>query len=129
MASLGLEDHVASTGSQSRIGGNLHLSRVVVSSSRKPESFGSSAAEALAMNVPVVATGHGGILDIVVEGNTGYLFPPGDDAALAAGILSCRRHALGGLRDFVAARFTLSRMAEATLAVYSDLCRTRLGPG
>jgi glycosyltransferase involved in cell wall biosynthesis len=76
-----------------------------------------------------VATGHGGILDIVVEGKTGYLFPPGDDAALAAAILSCRRRPLAGLREFVAARFTLSRMAEATLSVYSDLCRPRRGPG
>jgi len=105
------------------------LSRVVVSSSRKPESFGRTAAEALAMNVPVAATGHGGILEIVVEGQTGYLFPPGDDAALAAAILSCRRHAPGGFRDFVAARFTLARMAEDTLAVYSDLCLSRRGSG
>ena len=128
-ASLGLEDHVRFVGSQSGMAEIYSLSRVVVSSSRKPESFGRAAAEALAMNVPVVATGHGGILDVVVEGKTGYLFPPGDDAALAAAILSCRRHSPGGLRDFVAARFTLARMAEATLAVYSDLCRSRGGPG
>jgi len=128
-ASLGLEDHVRFVGSQSRMAEIYSLSRVVVSSSRKPESFGRAAAEALAMNVPVVATGHGGILDIVVEGKTGYLFRPGDDAALAAAILSCRRRPPVGLRDFVADRFTLSRMAEATLAVYSDLCRSRGGPG
>ena len=128
-ASLGLEDHVRFVGSQSRMAEIYSLSRVVVSSSRKPESFGRAAAEALAMNVPVVATGHGGILDIVVEGKTGYLFRPGDDAALAAAILSCRRRPPVGLRDFVADRFTLSRMAEATLAVYSDLCRSRGGSG
>jgi glycosyltransferase involved in cell wall biosynthesis len=104
------------------------LSRVVVSSSRKPESFGRAAAEALAMNVPVAAAAHGGILDIVVEGRTGYLFPPGDDAALAAAILSCRRPPRD-LREFVAARFTLSRMTDATLDVYSELCRPRRGSG
>jgi len=81
------------------------------------------------MNLPVPAAAHGRVLDIAVEGKTGFLFPPGDDAALAAAILSCRRHPPRELRDFVAARFTLSRMTEATLAVYSDLCRTRLGPG
>jgi glycosyltransferase involved in cell wall biosynthesis len=129
--SLGLAGHVRFTGSQSCMAEIYAMSRVVVSSSRKPESFGRTAAEALAMNVPVVATWHGGILDIVLDGETGYLFPPGDAAALASGILSCRLHRLAGLRDFVVSRFTLTRMTESTLGIYSELYRTdrfRRGP-
>lgn len=121
VTSLGLEDHVLFTGSQSHMAEIYALSRVAVSSSRKPESFGRSATEALAMNVPVVATGHGGILDIVLEGTTGCLFSPGDAAGLAAGILSCRRTPLKNLRKFVTGHFSLDGMVSATLRVYDSL--------
>jgi glycosyltransferase involved in cell wall biosynthesis len=40
--------------------------------------------EALAGGLPVVATDVGGNRDLVVEGTSGFLLPPGDDAALAA---------------------------------------------
>jgi glycosyltransferase involved in cell wall biosynthesis len=121
VTSLGLENHVVFTGSQSGMAEIYALSRVVVSSSRKPESFGRTAAEALAMDVPVVATAHGGILDIVLEGKTGYLFSPGDPDGLAAGILSCWRTPLIDLRNFVSSRFSLDNMVDATVRVYSYL--------
>ncbi len=115
---LGLADHIRFAGSQSKVAEIYALSDVVVSSSIKPESFGRSAAEALAMNVPVVASAHGGVLDIVREGETGYLFPPGDAQGLTRKILTARRQELAGLRAFVQANFTLERMVSDTLAVY-----------
>jgi glycosyltransferase involved in cell wall biosynthesis len=48
------------------------------------EAFGIAAVEASAAGLPVVATAVGGLTDIVVDGKTGYLIPPGDVAALAA---------------------------------------------
>ena len=71
---LGLEEHIIFTGSQSHVAEIYALSDVVVSSSKKPESFGRSVAEALALNTPVVATGHGGVLDIVRDGVNGYFY-------------------------------------------------------
>ncbi len=44
--------------------------------STEPESFGMVAIEAMAAGVPVIAAGHGGLLDIVVHEETGLLFPP-----------------------------------------------------
>lgn len=121
VASLGVQEQIVFTGSQAKVAEIYALSDLVVSSSKKPESFGRAAAEALAMNVPVVATAHGGVLDIVREGETGYLFPPGDAPALAAAIARCRTLPRGGLRDFVAAHFTLERMVDQTLQVYCSL--------
>jgi len=40
-------------------------------------------AEAIALNCPVIATRHGGALDIVREGENGYFFDVGDAQALA----------------------------------------------
>ncbi|HAD03652.1 MAG: glycosyl transferase [Desulfuromonadales bacterium GWD2_61_12] len=116
-----LEQHVRFVGSQSRVAEIYALSDVVVSSSKKPESFGRSAAEALAMGVPVAASAHGGMLDIVREGETGALFPPGDAASLALAIKRSRDLPRAGLRAFVASNFTLARMVEQTLDVYRQL--------
>jgi glycosyltransferase involved in cell wall biosynthesis len=92
-----------------------------VSSSKKPESFGRSAAEALAMGTPVVATGHGGMLDIVIAGETGFLFEPGDAEGLARHILDAQARPWPGLREFVVNRFSLQQMVRKTLAVYGEL--------
>ena len=50
------------------------------------ESFGLTLVEAMALKVPVVASGNAGVLDIVVDGETGYLVLPKDHIALAGGI-------------------------------------------
>ncbi|MCY4599984.1 MAG: glycosyltransferase family 4 protein, partial [Acidobacteria bacterium] len=100
-------------------------SDVVVSASVQPESFGRVLAEAGAMGVPVVASDHGGAREILLHGETGWLVPPGDPAALAEGI----RTALAGAgpalaeraRGHVLARFTRAAMCAKTLAVYGEL--------
>ena len=48
------------------------------------ESFGLSALEAMACEVPVIASNTGGIPEVVVDGETGFLHPVGDTAAMAA---------------------------------------------
>lgn len=118
---LDLGNHIKFAGSRSEVAEIYTLSRVVVSSSKKPESFGRSAAEALAMGVPVVATGHGGILDIVIDGETGYLFKAGDADGLAEKLQLAAAAAWPGLREFVVRRFTLEQMVEKTVAVYAEL--------
>jgi len=51
------------------------------------ESFGLSALEALACKVPVVASDAGGLPDVVVDGENGYLRPVGDIEAMSAAAL------------------------------------------
>jgi glycosyltransferase involved in cell wall biosynthesis len=60
-----------------------HASDIGVVPSIEPEPFGMVAIEAMACGVPVVAAAHGGLVDIVDDGATGFLFPPRDAAALA----------------------------------------------
>lgn len=120
---LGVEKNIIFTGSQQQVAEIYALSDVVVSSSKKPESFGRSAAEALAMNCPVIATGHGGILDIVIPHVTGWLFESGNEKQLANNILISKTHKLEGLRSFVEKRFTLDEMVHSTIKVYNKLYR------
>ena len=47
------------------------------------ESFGMAALEAMASEVPVIATRTGGLPEVVVEGDTGYLLPVGDVQGMA----------------------------------------------
>lgn len=42
-----------------------------------PEAFGLVAIEAMANSLPVIAANHGGLIEIVDHGYTGYLFEPG----------------------------------------------------
>lgn len=49
----------------------------------EPEPFGLVATEAMLSANPVIASAHGGLTEIVVDGQTGFLVPPRDEAALA----------------------------------------------
>lgn len=51
------------------------------------EAFGLSAAEAMALEKPVVASRVDGLPEVIDEGRTGLLVPPADSEALAAAIL------------------------------------------
>lgn len=109
-------------GSQRAIPEIAALADVVCSCNvRKPESFGRTVAEALAMNTPVIAAAHGGVLDIVRDGADGFLVPPGDVEALAEALLRVRETTFHGLREHIVENFTAARMVERTLAVYREV--------
>jgi len=117
---LGLDETIIFAGSQSKVAEIYALSDVVVSSSKKPESFGRSVAEALALNTPVVATDHGGVLDIIAEGENGFFYPVGKSEALAKCIEKCSHLEFDGYR-YISENFSLRKMVQSTVAVYEDL--------
>jgi len=120
-ASLNVADAVVFTGSQPGMAEIYAAGHVVVSSSCQPESFGRTLIEALAMERPVIATRHGGAVEIVREGMNGMLFSPGDVSELAAALLAVSRQSFQGLREDVLSRFSLDRMIDANLGVYGEL--------
>jgi glycosyltransferase involved in cell wall biosynthesis len=60
----------------------LRRSMVAVAPSLLPESFGIVALEAAAAGKPAIASDIGGLKDVVVDGETGYLVRPGDSGSL-----------------------------------------------
>lgn len=68
------------------------------------ESFGIVALEAMAMGRPIVASRIGGLPDIVADGETGFLVPPGDSITL--------REAIQRLLDDPSLRERMGAMAK-----------------
>jgi glycosyltransferase involved in cell wall biosynthesis len=128
---LGIANRVIFAGHCGDMPAALAASDVVVSASREPESFGRTAVEAQAMGRPVVASAHGGSLEVVKHGETGWLFPPGDSRALAHALRAAisdrplRRRLGRNGQQWVSKTFTLSGMCEKTLALYGELLSAR----
>ncbi len=80
--SISLADRVHFLGKQERVVELLSISDLCLLPSEK-ESFGLVALEAMACGVPVIASTAGGLPEIVRDGETGYLLPVGNVAAMA----------------------------------------------
>jgi glycosyltransferase involved in cell wall biosynthesis len=66
----------------------MNESSMVLMPSRVPEGFGLVALQAAQMGRPVVASGVGGVSEVVVHGETGLLVDPDDADALAVAVMS-----------------------------------------
>jgi N-acetyl-alpha-D-glucosaminyl L-malate synthase BshA len=74
---LGIDEHCSFVGKQPKISDYLSVSDVLLLPSEQ-ESFGLAALEAMACEVPVIASRVGGLPEVVTDGETGYLSEMGD---------------------------------------------------
>ncbi len=79
---LGVYEHCSFTGKQPRIVDYLSAADVLLLPSEQ-ESFGLAALEAMACEVPVVASRVGGVPEVVTDGETGFLSAVGDVEKMA----------------------------------------------
>lgn len=130
-AARGVADRVMFLGQQSDVNLFLDACDVFVMPSLC-ETLGYALLEAMAHELPAVGTSVGGIPEVIVPGETGFLAPARDPAALAASIrnlLSCQalRQRLGRAgRKRVIEHFHERDMVEKTLDVYQRLLAHRL---
>jgi glycosyltransferase involved in cell wall biosynthesis len=102
----------------------LYARAAVVACPSRREGFGVACLEAMAHARPVVATGVGGLLDLVVDGETGLVVPPRDPAALRAALErlladgELRRRLGAAGRERARERFSWDVVTDATVAAY-----------
>jgi glycosyltransferase involved in cell wall biosynthesis len=120
---LGLEDKVRFVGFRSNVGDWLAAVDIGVLPSFY-EGLPLTAVETLAAGIPLVATAVDGTPEVIINGETGFLVPPGDPVALAEAIGQLarqpelrRQFAVAG-RDWVLKRFTIQRQVEQTSNLY-----------
>jgi L-malate glycosyltransferase len=124
---LGLRADVRFPGKVDRVADLLRGSDLFLLPSQT-ESFGLSGLEAMACGVPVLATRTGGLPEVVVEGETGYLLPIGAveefaDRALAIlgdAALHARLRAAAAAR---AREFSAERVVPRYEALYEETLR------
>jgi len=83
VSSKGLSDRFHFIGHREDIYDVINAFDIYVHTASSPESFGRAIVEAMLLNKVVVASNAGGPSEIVKEGETGFLFAPGDANSLA----------------------------------------------
>jgi glycosyltransferase involved in cell wall biosynthesis len=109
--------------------GPLYERAAVVACPSHREGFGVVCAEAMAYGRPVVAGAVGGLLDLVVDGETGVLVPPRDVPALRGalerllGDRDLRRRLGEAARERIRVHFSWPAVTDATVAAYEAAVR------
>jgi glycosyltransferase involved in cell wall biosynthesis len=108
----------------------LYARAAVVACPSRREGFGVACLEAMAHGRPVVATRVGGLLDLVVDGETGIVVPPRNPAALRSALErlladpDLRRRLGTAGRDRARTQFSWEKVTDATLAAYAEAVGT-----
>ena len=128
---LGVGDAVRFLGYVAPVQRAIEESAIVVVPSMG-EGFGMVALEAMERARPVIAAEIGGLGELVEEGVTGFLVPPGEPEPLATAIIALARDpALAARmgdagRRRALARFLQERCTDRTEVLYRELLATRL---
>jgi glycosyltransferase involved in cell wall biosynthesis len=129
IAALGLERRVHLVGFRPDIPDVMNAWDVVVHASVRPEPFGRVILEGMLLGKPVIATDAGGVPELISDGETGLLVPPGDAPALAAALrrlldapqaaqdMGARAH------DWARNTFSLTRQVAEMSEIYEDAAR------
>ncbi|NDJ16346.1 glycosyltransferase [Myxacorys almedinensis] len=129
---LGLSDRVRFLGFRSDVPPLMAMCDVVTHTSTSPEPFGRVIVEAMLCEKPVIAAAAGGVLELVSQGQTGWLVPPDDPASLVAAIGHCRAdpdrsHAIAHQAYLEAIqRFDLDRMQQQIVHLLGQVMKSKI---
>jgi glycosyltransferase involved in cell wall biosynthesis len=127
---LGLERNVLLLGSRSDVGDLLSASDLMLLPSRT-EGMPGCLIEAGMSGLPTVAYAVGGVADVVVNGVTGLLAPPGDASSLEASTFEVLRDPAArdaisrAAREHCRSRFDIGSIAPMYLRLYDEVIAER----
>ena len=121
---LGIDDRVKFLGKSNQVYQILCYSDLFLLPSAS-ESFGLAALEAMMMRVPVISTNVGGLPEVNIDGESGYLFGLGDVSNMADKSISLLKddEKLESMKDSayaLAKRFDIDAVVNQYIAVYKD---------
>ena len=132
---LQIESKIIFTNTVSNMPLAYEASDIVLNTSTEPETFGRVTAEAGAMCKPVIATNIGGSVEIVKNGETGYLVTPDNDEELAEKIeilfkdlsdATKKQKISKSARQHISNNFSLQLMCSETLKIYDEMLQNSL---
>ena len=128
----GLEDRVHFLGEQDQVLPLLSIADVFLLPSAQ-ESFGLAALEAMACEVPVVASIVGGLPEVIDHGRNGFLHPPGDLDGMARSAVALltdpalHRRVAAAAHEKVSHRFCEEKIVPLYEAFYEEVLAGRAG--
>jgi glycosyltransferase involved in cell wall biosynthesis len=127
---LGVSDRVVWAGFRDDVENVYGAADIVAIPSTQPDPLPGSAVEAAAAGCAVIAAAHGGLPEIVRDGATGLLVPPGDAGALARACADLLdddglRARLGSAAAIDAReRFSPERLLDSVQRLYDEVLRS-----
>ncbi|MCI0689859.1 MAG: glycosyltransferase [Sporichthyaceae bacterium] len=93
------------------------------------EELGTALLEGMQAGLPIVASATGGVRQVIDDGRTGLLVPPGDPSVLAAALRqvltdSTLAARLGGAARIEATRYDWTDLADQILVIYNSVLHT-----
>lgn len=102
------------------------LTDLVISCSTQPESFGRSIAESLFMGKKVIATNHGGAIELSKNGTYATLVPPNDPHSLGTAIIKELCHVLNesviqNQKTYIKDNYSIHQMLNKIQSLYQSI--------
>lgn len=128
---LGLKGHVIFAGHRDDVPACMKAMDVCVLPSLKNEATSQVMPQAMLVGTPVICSSAGGLTEVVEDGVTGRVVPPGDAPALAVALAECftEREKTADMarcaREHALAHLTFAQQIEQTLDVYRQVMARR----
>ena len=125
-----LYDYVKFTGSCNDMPAAYKISDIVVSPADKPEGFGRIIIESQSMERPVIASAHGGSLELIKNNYNGILFKPKNEQDLADKLkyLLClsrekKDKIIKNASALVSEKYNIDKMYDSNLKLYNSIIK------
>ena len=106
------------------------ISDIVVSAADKPEGFGRIIIESQSMERPVIASAHGGSLELIKNNYNGLLFKPKNEQDLADKIKYLlrlsqkeKKKIVKRAKEIVNKKYNIDNMCESNFKLYNSIVR------